>query len=114
MRMRVQSLASLSGLKGCCELQCRSQMQLGSCIAVAVASGYSSDLTPSLGGGGCTEGVALKRQNQTKPRQRGSKREKAVACLPDRSVALIYHQHRRRLAGQVAYDETTHNTNESN
>ena len=37
----------------CCELWCRSQMQLGSCIAVAVAvvqaSGYSSDLTPSLG-----------------------------------------------------------------
>ena len=36
----------------CCrELQCRLQMQLGSCVAVAVvqASSYSSDLTPSLG-----------------------------------------------------------------
>ena len=35
----------------CCELWHRSQMCLGSCIAVAVlqASGYGSDLTPSLG-----------------------------------------------------------------
>ena len=45
--IRLQSLASLSGLRirGCHELWCRSQMQLGSDIAVAVvaASGYSSD-----------------------------------------------------------------------
>ena len=34
-----------------CELRCRSQMQLESCVAVAVAqaSGYGSDSTPSLG-----------------------------------------------------------------
>ena len=39
MRLWVQSLASLSGLRiWCwCELWCRSQMQLGSCMAVAVA-----------------------------------------------------------------------------
>ena len=39
MRMRVQSLASRSGLRvrHCCELWCRSQMQLGSGVAVAVA-----------------------------------------------------------------------------
>ncbi len=38
-RIQVQSLALLSGLKiqCCCELWCRSQMQLGSCVAVAVA-----------------------------------------------------------------------------
>ena len=50
-RLRVQSLASLSGLRirCCCELWCRSQMWPGSCIAVAVAGSCSSDLTPSLG-----------------------------------------------------------------
>ena len=47
MRLRVPSLASLSGLRiWCCrELWCRSQMRLGShmAVAVAVAGGYSSD-----------------------------------------------------------------------
>ena len=38
MRMQVLSLASLSGLRTwhCCELWCRSQMPLESCVAVAV------------------------------------------------------------------------------
>ena len=38
VRMRVQSLASLSELKiwHCCRLWHRSQVQLGSCVAVAV------------------------------------------------------------------------------
>ena len=53
MRMRVWSLASLSGLKiqHCCELWCRLQTWLRFRVAVAVAyaSSYSSDLTPSLG-----------------------------------------------------------------
>ena len=53
MKMRVRSLASLSGLKswGCHELWCRSQTQLGSCFAVDVVwvSSCSSDSTPSLG-----------------------------------------------------------------
>ena len=41
MRIWVQSLALLSELRicHCCELWCRSQMQLGSLIAVAVAVG---------------------------------------------------------------------------
>ena len=40
MAFWVQSLASLSGLRiWCCrELWCRSQMGLGSCVAVAVAA----------------------------------------------------------------------------
>ena len=39
MRLRVQSLASLSGLRirGCRELWCRLQTQLGSRVAMAVA-----------------------------------------------------------------------------
>ena len=53
MRTRVQSLASLSGLRIwlCRELRRGSQMWLGSHIAVAVmeAGSYSSDSTPSLG-----------------------------------------------------------------
>ena len=53
MRMQVQSLALLSGLEiWCChELWCRSQMWLGYGVALAVAqaSGYSSDSNPSLG-----------------------------------------------------------------
>ena len=52
-RMRVRSLASLSGLKiqRCRELWCRLQRWLGSGIAVAVVSARScgSDVTRSLG-----------------------------------------------------------------
>ena len=38
MRLQIQSLASLSGLRMCCccELWCSLQMQLGSCVAMAV------------------------------------------------------------------------------
>ena len=53
MRMWVQSLASLSGLRiwRCCELWCRPQMQLRSQVAAAAvqASDHSSNMTPSLG-----------------------------------------------------------------
>ena len=52
MRLRVRSLALLSGLtiRRCRELWCRLKMWLGSSVAVAVvqASSYSSDSTPSL------------------------------------------------------------------
>ena len=53
MRLRVPSLALLSGLRiQCChELWCRLQMQLRSGVAVAVVQGSScsSNLTASLG-----------------------------------------------------------------
>ena len=53
LRLWVRSLASLSGLKiwHCHKLWCRSQMRLGSGIAVAVAQAgsYSTDSIPSLG-----------------------------------------------------------------
>ena len=53
MRMQVQSLALLSGLRMwcCCELWCRSQTLLGFGVAVAVvqAGCYSPNWTPSLG-----------------------------------------------------------------
>ena len=43
--------ASLSRLRirHCRELWCRSQMRLGSSVAMAVAGGFNSDWTPSLG-----------------------------------------------------------------
>ena len=61
MRLQVQSLALLSGLRiqHCRELWCRSQTQLGSgvdvAVAVAVAGSCSSDQTPSLGTSICCE-----------------------------------------------------------
>ena len=54
---------SRSWIRCCHELWCRSQMQLGSGVAVAVVQmcGYSSDSTPSLGTSLCHKCVALKR-----------------------------------------------------
>ena len=50
MRIWVQSLASLNGLRiwHCCKLWCRLQTRLGSRVAMAVAS-CSSHWTPGLG-----------------------------------------------------------------
>ena len=47
-RWRVRPLASLGGLRirGCHELWCRSQTRLGSCVAVAKASSFSSHSIP--------------------------------------------------------------------
>ena len=57
MRMRVQSLVSLSGLgiRHCRELWCGPQVGLGSCTAVAMAwaGSCSSDSTLSLGTSMC-------------------------------------------------------------
>ena len=65
--MQVQSLASLSGLRiqHCHKLQHRSQMRLGSGIAVAVvkAGGCSSESTPS-GGTSVSTGEVLKRKKK--------------------------------------------------
>ena len=78
MRTQVQSLALLRGLRiqHCYELWCRSQMQLRSDIAVAVAqaSGYSSDLTPSLGTNNAT-GVTLKRQTNKQTKNQSGYRQ---------------------------------------
>ena len=65
MRLRVPSLALLSGLRiqHCCELQCRSQTRLVFDVAVAVvqASSCSSHSIPSLGTSIC-HGFGLKKQ----------------------------------------------------
>ena len=73
MRLRVRSLASLSGLRiWCChELWCKSQMWLRSGIAVALvqAGGYSSDLTPRLGSSIC-RGYGPKEQKQKQKKEK--------------------------------------------
>ena len=68
MRTQVWILASLTGLRiqHCRERWCRSQMWLGSGVAVAVAkaSSCSSDLTPSLGTFICPK-KTKKKKNRT-------------------------------------------------
>ena len=76
MRMRVRSLALLSGLRiwHCHELWCRSQTLLGSHVAVAVALADScrSDSTPSLGTSVCPgRGPKNPKTKQNKPLQSG-------------------------------------------
>ena len=69
MRIHVQSLALLSGLRiqRCCELWCRSQMRLRSCVAVALvqASSCGSNWTPSLGTSICCK-YSPKKKDQKK------------------------------------------------
>ena len=70
MTMQVRSLAQLSGLRipRCRELRCRSQIRLGSRVAVAVvsASSCSSDSTPSLRTSiGCRCGPKKQSKNKT-------------------------------------------------
>ena len=83
MRLWVWSLALLSGLRiwHCCELWWRSQMRLGFCVAVALAwaSGYSSDLTPSLGT--CICGECGPRKDKKKKRKRKEKPCKKLFCV---------------------------------
>ena len=85
--MWVQSLAPLSGLRiqHCRELCCRSQTWLGSCVAVALAqaSGYSSDLTPCLGNAicpGCGPKKAKKKKKKKKKKRNGVMTLPAGCC----------------------------------
>ena len=80
MRLWVQSLALLSGLKiqRCLELWCRSKTRLGSGIAVALAQAgsYSSDWTSSLGTSKC-----LKRQKMNKQKNSKKVDQSLSVCL---------------------------------
>ena len=74
-RMRIGSLALLSGLRTqrCCKLRRRSQMCLGSgmAVAVAVAGSCSSFLTPSLGTSICL-GCDPKKKKEKEKKKRGT------------------------------------------
>ena len=56
-----------SGIWHCRELWYRSQMQLGSRVAVAVAGSYSSNSTPSLGSSICRRCGLKKQKEKSKP-----------------------------------------------
>ena len=74
MRMQVRSLASLNWLRiqHCRELWCRSQMPLGSGVAVAVveAGSCSFDLTPNLGTSICRGGGPKKAKKKKKKKKK--------------------------------------------
>ena len=71
MRLWVQSLASLR-IWHCCELWCRLQKWLGSCVAVALAwaGSYSSDRTPILGTSICCGCSPRKDQKKKKKKKK--------------------------------------------
>ena len=77
IRLRVSSLASFNGLRiwHCHELWFRSQTWLGSCVAVAVAVGWSSDSTSSLGTSICLR-CGLKKQKEKKKK----KKKDRISC----------------------------------
>ena len=79
-----RSLAPLSGLRiwHCLELWCRSQMQLGSGIAVALAwaGSYNSNLSPSLGTS-YAAGVALEKTKKDPPPKKKERTRKIIKHL---------------------------------
>ena len=99
MRTRVRSLALFSGLtiQRCCELWCRSQVQLGSCVAVAVAvavaqaGSCSSKSAPSLGASTCHR-HALK--GQKRERERPPTPSPSTTWGPNRKSATYTTAHR--------------------
>ena len=97
LRMWVQAPALLSGLRirHCCELWCRSQTWLRSCVAVAVAvavaSTCSSDSTPSLATSICL------RYDPEK-----AKKKKKVNMEFESISAPIYMRCRHKKMGQKA------------
>ena len=92
MRTWVWSLALLSGLgiQRCRELWCRLQVQLRSCVAVAVveACSCSYDSTPSLGELSYATGAALKRQTNKKL---DIKPQQQLLFLPTASFGFAIH-----------------------
>ena len=78
-----ENAASLRGLRirHCCDLWGRSQTQLGSGVAVAVAqaSGHRSDSTPSLGTSTCLRSNQKKKKKKRQTPKRGSESRK-VQC----------------------------------
>ena len=90
MRLQVRSLASFSGLRiwRYRELWCRSQMQFGSYVAVAVvkAGSYVSDWTPSLGTSICHGWSPKKPKTKKKKKRKERKEREAYWQLLSRGV----------------------------
>ena len=92
MRTQVRSLASLSGLRiqHCCNLWRTSQTQLGSQVAVAVAlaGGYSSNWTPSLGTSICHGCIPKKTKYKKPPQKKWSRPPTAGSTAKEARVVL--------------------------
>ena len=88
--MRVWSLASLSRLRiwRCRELQCRSQTQLGSGVAMVQASSCSSDQTPSLGTSICHGRGPKKQKTQNNIHKNTQKNLKVNSILSSQGCIL--------------------------
>ena len=117
MRLQVQSLASLSGvrIRRCCELWCRSQTWLRSGVAVAVAQAghYSSDSTPSLGTSICHRWDPKKKKRRVQPHKipascqgRGGERQPLGARREQDDRGRRRHRHAaERLKGPASWPE---------
>ena len=92
MRTQVRSLASLRGLRiqHCRELWCRSKTWPRSGVAVAVASGSSSNSTPSLGTSICW-GCVPKKDKQ-KQKQKTWPRTGIAFIFPHSSIDQKHHR----------------------
>jgi len=93
MRVWVQSLASLGGLRigCCCEVWCRSKTRLGSGIAMAVewAGSWSSNLTASLGTSMCC--------------RCGPKKKKKKVLMHLTHTRLLCHEHNSWLSSFFSF-----------
>ena len=86
---------SLSGLRipSCCELWCRSQTLLRSCVAMVVVWAGSSDETPSLGISIC---FGCGPNKQMRERERETETERQTETETDRQTERQTHTHRDR------------------
>ena len=74
MQVRSLALLSRSGIWCCHELRCRSHMQLGCRVAMAVANSCSSDQNPSLGNSICLG---------CSPKNKTNKRSNKIMCTSE-------------------------------
>ena len=96
MRMQVRSLALLSGLRiqHCCELWCRLQMCLGSCVALAVARlAAVTPIRPLVWEPPYAAGVALEKAKRQKTKNKNTRAHNQIYFRTNiketRSVILV-------------------------
>ena len=82
MWMQVQSMASLSGLRSrcCCELWCRSETWLSSCIVVAVVAA-TAPIQPLAWEPLHATSAALKRQEDKRKEKKRKEIGGGIMCL---------------------------------
>ena len=125
MRWWVRSLALLSGLRiqRCCELQCRSQTQLGSHVAVVQAISSSSNLTPSLGTSTCRRcGPKKQKRNNNKKAAESTLEvhssaweelvptgdDSLLMVRPTCSTYLLHMEYSRHMEGSQCFSSLVH------